>query len=201
MRCLWTGYRLERFSKQGFFTPFLVRACPDRCLLPPEVQTTVWSFSCFFFSLTSEAFHNMMGKGPAVIRLIECWKPRQEKWLEIISVLKADTDSSFSLSPHFWELLSSSPGAHRSWVLLEPGGCLLRYLPKLCCLSQPFGTNQLLLLPRCAYGMRQERRGAQVSMTAAHRLPGVPHGYWGGNLLRSFHRDTQNTEYFQIWQQ
>lgn len=116
-----------------------------------------------------------MGKGPAVIRLIECWKRRQKKWLEIILVLKADTDSSFGLnhySLHFWELLSSSPGAHRPWVLLEPGNCLLRYLPKLCCPPQPSGTNQLLLLPCCAYGTREERplarqppTNCQVSLT------------------------------------
>lgn len=53
VRCFWTSYRHERFSKQVFFIPLLVRACSDRNLLPPEVETTVWSFSFPFFFLFS----------------------------------------------------------------------------------------------------------------------------------------------------
>lgn len=129
-----------------------------------------------------------MGKGPAVIILIERWKCRQKKWLEIIAVLKADTAGSIGLnhySPHFWEALPSSPGAYRPWIPLELGDCLLRYLRKLSSLPQPPGQirSSLLLLQGCAYRSREGRRGVQVSTMAVYKLPRVTHVYWRGNLI------------------
>lgn len=112
-------------------------------------------FPPFFPPLAPEAFHNLMEKGPAVIRLTEHWKCRQNKRLEITDVLQAGTARSCGLShdsPRFWEYLYT--GVCRPWVLLQLGAAGSGIHTELL---YPLGQTHLsLLLPCCAHGAGRE---------------------------------------------
>ena len=147
-----------------------------------------------------------MGKGPAVIRLIERWKCRQKKWLEIIAVLKTDTCQvlrSQSLQPAFlrgpvqqsWCIQTLGPaGAWRLLAEISPQAVLPATTPWDKS-APPYRCSSVVPTEVGREGgeyrlARWQCTNCQVSLMCTEEEI---------LFFKSFHHDIQNTEYFQIW--
>lgn len=144
-----------------------------------------------------------MGKGPAVIRLIEHWERRQKKRSGIVAVPAADAARSLSLH-HCSSRFREAP----TWCVQTLGSWSLELAETSRQAVLPATTPQDKSAPPCCCSRvvltEVEGEGEQERLVSAMARLARTAGWHSRTeeeilLFKSFHRDVRKAEYFQIW--